>query len=70
LDYIQALTLKYAQNTRKPKCYHLKGVENKGNVKHETDVNESAEYRKKIYVHYKKEQIMIDTNEPKKAEAL
>ena len=28
-------------------CYHLKIVENKGNIKPETDVSKFTEYRKK-----------------------
>ena len=32
-------------------CYHLKVIENKGNLKPETDVSKSTEYRKKyIYI--------------------
>ena len=44
-------------------------VEIKGNIKPETAVNESTEYGKK-YLQPKKEQIMVETNESKKAEAL
>ena len=40
-------------------------VENKGNVSSETDSNKFTEY-----FQYKKEQIMVDTIESKKAKAL
>jgi len=43
-------------------------VESKDNVKPETDVNKSIEYRKK-YIYIKKEQIMLDTYELHKAGA-
>ena len=47
----------------------FKSGQNKGNVKFEPDVSKSTEYRKK-YIYIKKEKIMVDTNESKKAKAL
>ena len=47
----------------------FKSGQNKGNVKFEPDVSKSTEYRKK-YIYIKKEKIMVDTYESKKAKAL
>ena len=45
-------------------------MENKENLKLITDVSKSTEYTKKSIYNIKKEQIMVDANESKKAEAL
>ena len=45
-------------------------VEIKGNIKPETDVSKFTKYWKKCIYIIRKEQIMVDTNESKKAEAL
>jgi len=38
-------------------------VEVKENVKPETDVKKSTEYRKNMYLQHKKDQIMFDDND-------
>ena len=45
-------------------------IEVKRNIKPRTDVNECTEYRITCIYSLKKEQVMVETSESKKAEAL